>query len=209
MKKFFTGMPLQVAGQLSAYHYQPVGNVKLEMEGEISFPILTAVNGYAHEGEEIRIIAMVTDNEAARHNCDIFEEAARALCRKKNISCPRGVERVMVPENMEVATHAATFQKLIEFADDHDELYACMTFGTKPMSMALMMAVQYAYRVQRDAHIECVVYGEVVRSGPDSSKWYGRVYDMTALLQLDEIVNMMAEQRIKNPRAILDTLLSL
>ena len=205
MKKFFTIIPLQMSGQLDAYHYEPVGNSRLELEeSKISFPILTALNGYVQAGEEVRIIAVASDVEATVENRRIFEEQLSALRERKGFLLPNGVEYILNPDDERTAAHAALFQKLIGYAEDGDELFACMTYGTKPMSMVLTMAVQYAYRVKENASISCVVYGAVNRKIQSA-----KVYDVTALLQMDELVRVLAEARVPDPKQVIDRMLSL
>lgn len=207
MKKFFTAIPLQGPGQLHSNVYQAVGNQKLQLDQAVSFPILTAVNGYAEPDEEIRVIAVATDNADARRNLGILQSELKALCETKGVRCPKGVETVFEPEDDRVETHISTFQKLIDFVDDDDELFLCMTYGTKPISQVMMMAVQYAYRIKRNTSISCVVYGGVIRH---ENKVVGsRAYDMTALVQMDEIVRMLAEQGVSNPQKVINSILNL
>lgn len=208
MKKFFAVIPLQVSGQLSRYHYQPVGNTRLEMEDETSFPILTAVHGYVQPGEPFQVIAVMADSEVGRANCQALRQELEALCGKYGLTCA-GVEEVLVPVDESVSTHAATFQKLIAYAEDEDELFACITFGTKPLSMAVRMAVQYAYRVKRNTSISCIVYGQIDRPGRDPSVWRAYVYDETALVRLDEIVRVLADRGVADPGAVIQRVLAL
>lgn len=204
MKKFFTAVPLQHrADGLKLLDYQAVGNSKLQMDAPTSFPILTAVNGYAQPGEDFRLIAVMPDAEATRRNREELSVQLSALCARRGLSCPGGVETVPAEDSQTVAAHAGTFRKLLDYVDDEDELFACMTFGTKPLSQAMMLAMQYAYRVKRNASISCVVYGEVNRGGPGES---GKVYDMTALIQLDEIIHMLAERGVADPKRALEQL---
>lgn len=204
MKKFFTAVPLQHrADGLKLLDYQAVGNSRLQMDAPISFPILTAVNGYAQPGEDFRLIAVMPDAEATRRNREELSAQLSALCARRGLSCPGGVETVLTEDSQTVAAHAGTFQKLLDYVDDEDELFACMTFGTKPLSQAMMLAMQYAYRVKRNASISCVVYGEVNRGGAGES---GKVYDMTALIQLDEIIHMLAERGVADPKRALEQL---
>ena len=209
MKKFITAVPLQaVSGDLETLSYQAAGNQKLQMEEPTSFPILTAVSGYAPPGEDFRLLAVMPDTEAARRNGQGLAAQLDALCRRGGLSCPGGVEAVLIGGDQKVSTHVETFQRLLDYTEDGDELFVCMTFGTKPLSQAMMLAAQYAYRVRRNVSISCVVYGEVDRTGP--RPWTsGRVYDMTALVQLDEIVHMLAEQKTADPKRVLDRILSL
>lgn len=206
MKKFFTAIPLQRAGGLIPHRYQAVGNTALQMDTETCFPILTALNGYVQSGEEFRLIAVMTDTEDGRRNRDTLQQELDQLCERKGLICPQGIETVSVPADERVSTHVATFQKLIDLVDDDDELFACMTFGTKPLSTAVQMAVQYAYRVKSNASISCIVYGQIDRTGGESKAF---VYDMTALIQLDEIVRMLANRGVVNPKETIDRILSL
>lgn len=208
MKKFFTAVPLQhKPSGLERLSYQAVGNTRLQMDTETSFPILTAVNGYAQPGEDFRLIAVMPDSEATRRNREELSAQLIALCDRQGLSCPAGVETVLAEDSQTVATHVRTFQALLDYVDDNDELFQCMTFGTKPLSQSMMLAVQYAYRVKRNASISCIVYGEVDRSEPKPWK-NGKVYDMTALIRLDEIVHLLAQRGVADPRAALDAILS-
>lgn len=209
LKKFFTSVPLQhSAAGLDTLLYQAVDNSALQMDAETSFPILTAVNGFARPGEDFRLIAVMPDAEATRRNREELSAQLTALCSCRGLSCPAGVETVSVESSQTVAAQTATFRKLLDYVDDDDELYCCMTFGTKPQSQALLLAVQYAYRVKRNASISCIVYGEVDRSGPKPWK-KGKVYDMTALTRLDEVVHLLAQRGVADPRSALDAILSL
>ena len=197
MKKFYTIISLQqdLDDERSAYCYQAVGNPKLQLDHKTRFPIMTAMEGYTQPG-------------AGHRNLELFRREVEELCRRKGLVCP-GVQVVTVPEDDRVATHTATFQKLLNYAADGDELFSCMTYGTKPMSTALMMAVQYAYRVKKQTTISCIVYGQIQRPERDRSTWTGRVYDMTALVQLDEIVRMLADRGVEDPKAVIDSVLAL
>lgn len=209
MKKFITVIPLQVQGQLRQYCYQAVGNTRLQMEGVISFPILAAVNGYVEPGESFRLLAIATDSEDGRRNCEVLQGELEELCRAKGCPCPQ-IEVIAAPGDERVASHVAVFQKLIDCVEDDDELFACITYGTKPLSQAVLLAVQYAYRVKKNASISCIVYGQIDRSkGSAPELWTAQIYDETALVQLGEIVRVLAERGTADPRAALRAILSL
>ena len=148
----------------------------------------------------------MTDNDDCRYNLSLLENEIKDVCTATGALCTKGVETVVIKADERVSAHVETFQRLIDFADDNDELFICMTYGTKPTSTALMMAAQYAYRIKRNAIISCVVYGQIDRG---AEKAVSRIYDMTALIQLDEIVRMLAERHIANPKEMIDRILSL
>lgn len=207
MKKFFCIIPMQPPVSL---HYEPEGNSRLDYAGETEYPILCAISGYAQEGEIIRVIGVATRHPVTQQNIDLLEKELNALCEERSFQCPNGLEIVWREEDDRVAAHAELFNQLLDFVDDEDELFGCMTFGTKPTSIALTLALQYAYRIKDNATIRCIVYGQVSRpSMIDRSTWTGKVYDMTALIQLDELVHTLAQSRVENPRMAIDLVLSL
>ena len=210
MKKFFTNIPQSPANRLKGFVYAPVGNERLRMDAEISFPILSAVHGYAESGEEIRVIAVETQEGGGPENLERLRQELADLCARKGILCPGNVETVPPAKGEQAANHVETFRRLIDLADDGDELFACITYGTKPASMALLAAVRYAYRVQRNTSVPCIVYGHIerVREG-DALRETARVCDETALLQVDEMVRLLADSGVRNPKAALDAIFSL
>lgn len=209
MKKFITVIPFQVKGQLGSYRYQAVGNRRLQIEEKISFPILTAVSGYLQPGEAAQIIALTAGTEDGQRNLAQLREQLEAVCARRGLTVPRVVP-VELGKGEQVAVHVDTFQKLIDKVEDDDELFACVTYGTKPLSQAVMMAVQYAYRIKKNASIVCIVYGSIDRSrSGDPEDWTGEVYDETALVQLDEIVRLLAEQKVSDPRNTIRQILAL
>ena len=209
MKKFITVIPLQVQGQLRRYHYQAVDNSKLQMDGPTSFPILTAVNGYVQPGEEFRLLAIAADSEDGRRNCAVLRDELERLCRTKGCPCPQ-IETIPAPADEGVAAQIAAFQRLIACVEDDDELFVCVTYGTKLLSQVTLMAVQYAYQAKKNTSISCVVYGQIDRSGgQEPERWAARIYDETALLQLGEIVRVLVQRGTADPRAAVDEILSL
>lgn len=211
MKKFFTNIPLQLPGQLTSGVYEAVDNQRLSMDAPTRFPILTAVNGYAEPGEEFRVIAITGDTETERHNLDLLREELNALCERRGIKCPKGVETVSAAADQRVASHVSVFEKLITLTEDNDELFACLTYGTKPQSMALLTAIRYAYRLKKNTTVSCIVYGNVDREQRDGKRVEtGRqVYDETAMAQLDEITRMLAERGVEDPEKAIQQILSL
>lgn len=209
MKKFITVIPLQVQGQLRRYHYQAVDNSRLQMDGPTSFPILAAVNGYVQPGEEFRLLAIAADSEDGRRNCAVLRDELERLYRTKGCPCPQ-IETIPAPADEGVAAQIAAFQRLIACVEDDDELFVCVTYGTKLLSQVTLMAVQYAYQAKKNTSISCVVYGQIDRSGgQEPERWTARIYDETALLQLGEIVRVLVQRGTADPRAAVDEILSL
>ena len=210
MKKFYTSIPLTVRKDLTEYLYEPVGNERLRLEVPTKYPILTAVNGFVEPGEGFRVIAVAPKTEDGALNLRTFRDELKALCDRRGLLFPEHIETVETPKDVSVTSQIALFQRLIEFAEDGDELFACITYGTKPLSNALLMAVQYAYRLKKNTSISCIVYGEIDRSvSRDPQAWKAYVYDETALIKLDEITRILAERGVARPKEVINGLLSL
>ncbi len=192
---------------LSKAVYTPVGNSKLlydKFDRKTRFPIIPVINAYANAGEEIRVIAVNTHTPASEIHFLQLEEEVSALAAVKGFIC-NGVTDVPVDYAGDVGTMVDIFRKLLDHIEDDDILYACFTYGVKPMPIAELMALQYAYRIKKNVSIGCLVYGEMDHSIEPQQL---RIFDITALIHLDEIIRLLSEQGVKNPLPIIDSIIS-
>lgn len=213
MKKFFMVTPLQPVGikdgkpfdYLHCNKYEAVGNTKLQYNKPTRFPIIPVINGYAEKGEEIRVITVTPDTPSSQIHLKQLEEEVSALQKEKGFICHQ-VESVALSYAGDVSTQIEMFHKLLSYMDDDDVLYGCLTYGVKPMPIAELMAIQYGYRVLNNTTIGCLVYGELDHSLEPAPM---RIFDITALVQLDEIVRVLADRKISNPKKIIDSILEM
>ena len=203
MKKFFTIIPGRKSSDLKVSRYTAVDNQKLQMEHGTRFPITAAMEGYLQEGDEFAIVAVLRNVDLYLENLELFKKEVEAVCQLRGARCV-DFRTVWIDAGQEVGVQLDIFQKLIDCVNDGDELYSSMTYGTKPQSRALMMAVQYAYRIKKNCTIECILYGEFIWGSE-----VARIYDMTALIQMDEIVRMLADRGVTDPKATIKGILSL
>ena len=213
MKKFLTVVPLQpvdwkngavVSDMLKEGVYEPVGNPALEY-GATRFPIIPVINAYAEAGESIEVLAVLMGNgKPALHHLKQLEDEIDALKSQKGFECE--IKRVPVNYAGDVGTMVQVFRSLLDYFDDGDKLYACMTYGNKPIPIAEFMAINYAYRVMKDVLIGCLVYGEMDHSTKPSAL---KIFDITALIHLDETVRLLADSGARDPLSIIDGLLEL
>lgn len=214
MKKFFMVTPLQpvffdkendeiLKDNLHSSVYHAEGNRRLVYEKKTRFPIIPVINGYAEAGETIRVIAVTPDTRSAWFHVEQLRKELQGLQREKGFYCD-DVEEVKVAYAGDVGTQIDIFHKLLSYVEDNDILYGCLTFGNKPMPIAELMAIQYGYRTLQNVSIGCLVYGELDHSREESPM---TLFDITALIQLDEIVRVLAERGVKEPKAIIDRLI--
>ena len=113
----------------------------------------------------------------------------------------------MVSREEHARDHLTTFSDLINFIEDGDELYTCCTYGTKPIPIIEMMALNFAYQAKDDVSIKSIVYGKVNR---DQGKVVNaEIYDITGLFFMTQIVNRLAGTRAEHPAEIIRDILNL
>lgn len=200
MKKFIMTSPYQPKGTLEKGNYKAADNQLLAYDMPTSFPIITAINGYVEKGENIEIITIVSEYENAEYNYGLFKKEMAELSSKKGFTY--NLKEVRVPYNNFIDTELELFGKLIECTNDNDNLYACLTYGSKPFPIVQIMALNYAYRIHNNVNIDCVVYGAKNHNNGEME-----VYDITSLIYIDETVRLMAEQKIEDPLPIIKNLL--
>lgn len=202
MKKFFMTCPFQPAGSLRPQHYEAVDNARLRYEKETRFPLIQLLNSYAEDDEQVEVYVVKADYKNAEENYKLFEEELEALKAKKHLDCTP--VPITVPYDDSLDTQLKIFEELITRTADSDTLYGCITYGSKPMPMVMMMAFNYAHRFHKDVTIDCMVYGKF-----DHDSHKAQIYDITSLLYMDEITRLMAEQKVSDPMRHIRKLLDL
>lgn len=207
MKKFIMTSPYQPAPNpekkirgLEKGIYTAADNQLLAYDTPTSFPIISTINGYAEEGEQIEVITIVSEYENAEYNYGLLKEELDNLSKKKGFSYT--LKEVRIPYNNAIDTELELFGKLIDCTADGDTLYACITYGSKPFPLIQIMALNYAYRIRKNVSIGCIVYG-----AKDHNNGNMAIYDITSLLYIDEAVHLMAEQKVENPTKLIKNLL--
>lgn len=209
MKKFITYMPRQP--ELGAFGYEAVDNQKLhfgdpnESPKATAFPIIPVISGYTESDEEIAVIAFTERYEFSERNYKLFENEILTLCSERGIVLRDGaIKKVTLPYDDGVTSQIESFQLLVDSIEDGDELYACLSYSSKPAEITELMALRYARMVYKDVYIACAVYGQVNFKLKEA-----KIYDETALVYLDDIVRMLAQYGDKNPKETIRRMLSL
>ncbi|MDD6085341.1 MAG: TM1812 family CRISPR-associated protein [Oscillospiraceae bacterium] len=193
MKKFIMVSPFQPVDSMKKGHiYTPENNPDLNYT-ETSFPIIPVINAYAEKDEEIEIIAVVSEYKNAEDNFELFKNEIEKLSKEKGFVCDE-IKKVSVPYSDDLDSQLEMFGKLIDYTSDNDMLYADITYGSKVMTQILTMAVNYGYRIHKNVALGCIVYGKF-----DHMLQKASIYDVTSLNYMDEIVRVMAENKISNP----------
>ena len=184
MKKFVTFSSQQE--RISKYEYEAVDNSRLKY-GLTAYPIIPVINGYLDEEDEFEVLVIVADYEFTKKNFELLKEELRELFIQKNIPYneEKQLKEISIPYDDGINNQMLLFRKLLDELNDWDEIYACITYGSKPAEIVELMMLRYIRQIKKNAYIGCVVYGQV--------KWkenIARIYDLTALVRLDDIIQM-------------------
>lgn len=203
MKKFIVFSPQQA--KLEKVDYEAMDNSKLKY-GTTAFPIIPAINGYLKEGEEFEILAIVAEYDNTRRNFEKLKEELKELFEKKNIPYDeqKHLKEITIPYDDGTDTQLLLFRKLVDKMDNGDEIYACITYGSKPAEIVELMMLRYIRQIKKNAYIGCIVYGHKEWGEPK-----GRIYDVTALVHLDDIIQMAGNVKEEEGEALIDNLTNL
>ena len=211
MKKFFMFSPYQAPEGLESGIYQAVDNPVLQFDRPVHFPLLSIIHAQVQENEEIEVYVVCADYEKARRNLLLFREELDAVCSEMHVKyrlCAPGFDERMqfVPYDEKLDTLLTIFEQLIQNTADGDILNACISYGTKACPLVMMLAFKYAYRLHENVAIGCVGYGGVDFSKPRGSDRL-RIFDVTSLFYMDELVRSLADQKVDDPKKIIRMLL--
>ena len=201
MKKFFTSVPFQA--KLSKVIYRPVGNAKLVYEKPHALPILNVINNYTEKGEAIEVIFLVGENKNIRDNLVIVRASLEELVAEKELQCH--IEYVYYRDSDDIPVMLGLYGKLIRLCSDDDEIYSCITYGTKPIPMVQMMAMRYAFHVKKNVFIGMIVYGKAF--GNKVNKDAADIYDMTSLFYIDDLSEKFSRMGVQDPENVLESLI--
>ena len=201
MKKFFTSVPFQK--KLSEVIYRPVGNAKLVYEKPHALPILNVINNYTEKGEAIEVIFLVGENENIRDNLVIVRASLEELVAEKELQCH--IEYVYYRDSDDIPVMLGLYGKLIRLCSDDDEIYSCITYGTKPVPIVQMMAMRYAFHVKKNVFIGMIVYGKAF--GDKVNKDAADIYDMTSLFYIDDLSEKFSRMGVQDPENVLESLI--
>ncbi len=206
MKKFFTSVPYQKSGELIKAIYRPVGNAKLVYEKAHSLPILNAVNNFTEKGEEIEVIFIIGENENIKRNLGSVESSLDELVLERELKCRK--KYIYYRDSDDITVMLELYGNLIRCCDDDDEIYSCITYGTKPVPIVQMMAMRYAFHVKKNVYIGMIVYGKAHgnKQNEDSEKIFD-IYDMTSLFYIDDLSEKFSRMAVKDPEKILESLI--
>ncbi|MBQ4258267.1 MAG: hypothetical protein II713_04625 [Clostridia bacterium] len=168
--------------------------------GATCFPILPVVNGYTVSGETVQVIALDERYDNSPYNLPRLREEVAQLEADKQITAE--IKEISVPFDDSMQSHLTVFQRLIENIEDGDDLHACITFGSKPSPVIILLALNYAAKIKNHTRVSCIVYGQMNHHTHE-----GKIYDITAFMRMDELLDTLAKAKVRNVEELLRKIL--
>lgn len=195
MKRFLTSIPRQkiLDTDDAAFPYIPVEADEL-LYKPVPFPVLALMNACVSAGDKVALIALRLDprseNDLSEVNFRALSESAAELCAEKGAEFE--IIDFRVPNDETITTQLSIFGKLIEKFSTGDEVFADLTYGTKPQMLSQFFALNFVSEALEGASVVKVVYGSLdFSAAPGTNR--KRIYDITPLFMMNRIVNRLGE----------------
>ncbi len=201
MKKYISTITLQVNGVQKHYYRDEKGLDTPRVY--TAFPILQQISDTATSGEEIRVVTIVVGGIANNKNYQAFAQELDDLAKKLGITYVHTT--IDKADTEEVNSIISLFSAIIAQVADGDHLYACVTYGTKPIATVTTMALHYAYRIKSDVLVEAVKYG--LKDWNATEEPACVLYDTTALFYIDCLIDRIAAMKLDDPENALKALI--
>ena len=200
MKKIvYSTIPMQ---DIKPQHYVSTENKAIEYEGKVRFPINGVLAKTLKEGDEVKIVRIVTESEYAKDNTNYQKEELEAI--NASINAHIKYEEINAPFKETSDVVQSRFRQIADTFEEGCEIYADMTYGPKTLTPVLFFALGFAERFF-DADISHIVYGRIIHgSDKEAKENTAELYDVTPLFYLNSLTSVMEAPDGKTALARLD-----
>lgn len=175
------------------------------VQENLQFPLSYIIADTVEPGDTVQIITVVSDTMQPKKNYEIY-------CREVTeiVAC-RGAkaEFTMItqpPSQFNAHAVNVLFKRISEAFITGDRIYADMTFGMKPNTIALFIALHYVTKVGTDIVLEEMIYAERYRGDAVEGATTG-IYDLTGLYYLNAIAGKLESSSAQGMTDVLDAII--
>lgn len=183
-------------------------------ENRYDFPMTYFIDDKVKANDEIVIITAIQQDSGnnvnnATVNYKKYKAEVEKILQERNVNFK--FEEIMLTENFDSLTFNKFFKQVAVLINDNDQLFVDVTFGMKPYSISLFVAVAYAEKAARNVDVDTIIYAQkysgfsraktAEEKAKDPSK--SRIYDITGLFYLNAIAgNAKSGQKHKLDKAL-------
>ena len=129
---YITSIPMLGRKKLNKMNYIPQDEILCDKDYKTAFPIISVIKKTMDSNVDNKVIAIRMKNSDSEYNLKLFEEELRNI----NVD-PNCIVCVELEEDSRYATGVDMFLQLAKEIENDSDVYACITYGTKIMSMVI------------------------------------------------------------------------
>ena len=198
---YITSIPMLGRKKLNKMNYIPQDEILCDKDYKTAFPIISVIKKTMDSNVDNKVIAIRMKNSDSEYNLKLFEEELRNI----NVD-PNCIGSVELEEDSRYATGVDMFLQLAKEIENDSDVYACITYGTKIMSMVITYVLSSIEYLKRNVVVRSVCYGQVDRMNDEVIR--ARIWEVIGLLRINELVKTLFEARFDNPMKALEELLN-
>lgn len=175
------------------------------------FSLSYLIDMYTEAGDDILIVSALTDGDQVQNNLHVFKEEVSKILEGRNVTV--NYEEIIQPsEFRETQTCLRSFKAIAAKFKEGDRIYYDMTYGMKPYTFAMFIAMAYAAKAAKDISVEQVLYVSLY-TGSTADKEAGKpaiatLWDLTFLFTLNEIAGNVVSGQKDSSDKVFDFIIS-
>ena len=162
------------------------------------FPLSYIVDNNVNENDDVVIITAVEQGKDGKVNNAIenykkYRTEIENILKERNINI--SFEEIPLTTDFDSLTFNRFFKEISSLINDNDQLYVDVTFGMKPYSISMFVAVAYAEKAARNVDVDTIIYAQKY-TGKKNEENISKIYDITGLFSLNTLAsNAQAGQK--------------
>ena len=150
------------------------------------FMLSYLIDMYVNKGDEVVVIICHTEEKTALANFEQLKKEVAGILEEKYARYT--FTDIVQDVDFDASSFNTFFKKIAKELKDKDRLYLDVTFGLKPYSISMFIALTYAVKSAQDVKLEVMTYAQKYRGESDSEKTnVSKIYDITSLFYLNEM----------------------
>ena len=174
-------------------------------DARFDFPLSYIAKKNIKENDQVVFVTALGDGEVEKQNYEKFKDEIVAISKLKNVE-PQFV-KVDAGSEFDSLTFNLFFRKIFDLLQEDDRIYMDITFGMKPYTLSMFIAMAFAAKVSENIHVEEVVYSQKYTGAGADGVSTSKLYDLSSIFYLNSIGGNLQTGKRKDAEQLLDFLI--
>ena len=165
---------------------------------QFTFPLSYLIDANVQKDDTVSIITAVEQGEDgkinnAQENYQAYMAEINDIVRDRNVQIE--FSEIALTKDFDSLTFNKFFKQVADLIKDDDLLFSDITFGMKPYSFSMFIALAYATKAAKNVDVDTVIYSQKYTGfsrpqNPQEAKLNpskARIYDLTGLFYLNAL----------------------